>query len=59
MTVFLTDHVAAEVMLNVGGYQFKWGKQNTNNIEEGKLTNSGANFRINLFSIKFGMTYYL
>lgn len=59
MAVFLTDHVAAEVMLNVGGYRFKWGKQNTNNVEEGKLTNSGANFRINLFSIKFGMTYYL
>lgn len=59
MAVFLTDHVAAEVMLNVGGYRFKWGRQNTNNVEEGKLTNSGANFRINLFSIKFGMTYYL
>jgi hypothetical protein len=51
--------MAAEVMLNVGGYRFKWGKQNTNNIEEGKLNSSGANFRINLFSIKFGVTYYL
>lgn len=59
MVVFLTDYMAAEVMLNVGGYRFKWGKQNTNNIEEGKLNSSGANFRINLFSIKFGVTYYL
>lgn len=59
MVVFLADHVAAEVMLNVGGYRVKWGSQNTNNIEEGRITSSGANFRINLFSIKFGVTYFL
>lgn len=59
MVVYITDYMAAEVMLNVGGYRFKWGNQNTNNIEEGKVNSSGANFRINLFSIKFGVTYYL
>mgnify|MGYP006314960511 FL=1 len=59
MVVFLADHVAAEVMLNVGGYRVKWGSQNTNNIEEGRITSSGANFKINLFSIKFGVTYFL
>lgn len=59
MVVFLADHVAAEVMLNVGGYRVKWGAQNTNNIEEGRITGSGANFKIDLFSIKFGVTYFL
>lgn len=59
MVVFLADHVAAEVMLNVGGYRVKWGAQNTNNIEEGRITSSGANFKIDLFSIKFGLTYFL
>lgn len=59
MVVFITNHMAAEVMLNVGGYGVKWGEQNNNNIETGKLTNSGANFKVNLFSIKFGATYYL
>ncbi len=59
MAVFLTNNVAAEIMVNVGGYHVKWGRQNTNNIEEGKISNSGANFRVNLFSIKFGATYYL
>ncbi len=59
MVVFLTDYVSSEIMLNVGGYHVKWGNQNTNNLEEGKVSNSGANFRINLFSIKFGVTYYL
>ena len=28
-------------------------------IEEGKVRNSGANFKLNLFSVKFGMTFYL
>ena len=59
MAVFLTDFLAAEVMLNVGGLNVSWGNQNTNNIENGSNTSSGANFRINLFSIKFGVTYYL
>ena len=59
MAVFLTNNVAAEVMLNVGGYRVRWGRQNTNNMEKGSITNSGANFRVNLFSIKFGVTYYL
>lgn len=59
MVVFIADYVAAEVMLNVGGYRVKWGDQNTNNIEHGSITSSGADFRINLFSIKFGVTYFL
>jgi hypothetical protein len=59
MAVFLTNNVAAEVMLNVGGYRVRWGRQNTNNMEKGSITNSGANFRVNLFSSKFGVTYYL
>ena len=59
MVVFIADHMAAEVMLNVGGYRVKWGDQNTNNIEQGSITSSGANFQINLFSIKFGVTYFL
>ena len=46
-------------MLNVGGGEIKWGEQNINNIEKGSLNNSGANFRIDLFSIKFGLTFYL
>ncbi len=59
MAVFLTDYLATELMVNVGGYHVKWGNQNTNNIEKGTSSSSGANFRINLFSIKFGVMYYL
>ena len=59
LVVFLTDFAAAEVMLNVGGGELKWGQQTINNIEQGTINSSGANFRIDLFSIKFGLTFYL
>lgn len=59
LVVFLTDFAAAEVMLNVGDCDFKWGKQNIHNTEEGHYNSSGANFRLDLFSIKFGVTFYL
>ena len=59
LVVFLTDFAAAEVLLNVGDCDVKWGHQTINNIEEGSFNKSGANFRIDLFSIKFGLTFYL
>jgi hypothetical protein len=62
MVVFLTDFVAAEVMLNVGGCDYKWGYQNIKEIDKkdnGSLNSSSADFRIDLFSIKFGLTFYL
>ena len=59
LTVFATDFMASEISVNMGGYRVKWGKQETNSIEEGKLRISGANFKLNLFSVKFGMTFYL
>lgn len=59
LVVFLTDFAAAEVMLNVGGYDFKWGEQNINNVEQGSHNSSGANYRLDLFSLKFGVTFYL
>ena len=62
LVVFLTDFAAAEVMLNVGGYNVKWGYQSIkdiDSIDRGSLISSGANFKIDLFSIKFGLTFYL
>jgi hypothetical protein len=62
MVVFLTDFAAAEVMLNVGGCDYKWGYQSIkkiDKIDEGRLSRSSADFRIDLFSIKFGLTFYL
>lgn len=62
LSVFLADFVAAEVMLNVGGCDYKWGYQNIKEIDkkdEGRLNRSSADFKIDLFSIKFGLTFYL
>lgn len=62
LAVFLTDFAAAEVMLNVGGCDYKWGYQSIKEIDkkdEGRLNSSSADFKIDLFSIKFGLTFYL
>lgn len=59
MTVFVTDWAAVEVSVGVMGYNFKWTEQKTNQIEIGKRRNSSGNFKINLFAINIGMTFYL
>lgn len=59
MTAFVTDWSAVEVSVGVMGYNFKWQNQTTNQIETGKRRTSSGNFKINLFSINIGMTFYL
>ena len=59
MTAFVTDWSAVEVSVGVMGYNFKWQDQKTNQIESGKRRTSSGNFKINLFSINIGMTFYL
>lgn len=59
MTAFVTDWSAVEVSVGVMGYNFKWQKQTTNQIESGMRRTSSGNFKINLFSINIGMTFYL
>ena len=38
---------------------FKWQNQKTNQVETGMRRTSSGNFKINLFSINIGMTFYL
>ena len=59
MTAFITDRSAVEVSVGVMGFSFKWIDQKTNQIEEGHQRVSSGNFKINLFSINIGMTFYL
>lgn len=59
MTAFVTDWSAVEVSVGVMGYNFKWQNQKTNQIETGTRRTSSGNFKINLFSINIGMTFYL
>ena len=40
------------------GFNFKWIDQETNQVEEGRQRVSSGDFKINLFSINIGMTFY-
>lgn len=59
LTAFITDWSAVEVSVGVMGFDFKWIDQTTNQVEEGHSRVSSGNFKINLFSINIGMTFYL
>ena len=59
MTAFITDWSAVEVSVGVMGFNFKWIDQETNRVEEGRRRVTSGNFKINLFSINIGMTFYL
>lgn len=59
MAAFVSNWAAVEVSVGVMGYNLKWIDQKTNQIESGKRRTSSGNFKINLFSINIGMTFYL
>ena len=59
LTAFITNFSAVEVSMGVMGYKFSWENQVTNQIETGSRRKSSGNFKINLFSINIGMTFYL
>lgn len=59
ITAFVTDFAAVEVSMGVMGFDFKWVDQKTNQVETGKRRTSSGNFKINLFSVNIGMTFYL
>lgn len=59
VTAFVTDWSAVEVSMGIMGFDFKWIDQKTNQVEHGKRRVSSGNFKINLFSINIGMTFYL
>ncbi|MDE5944611.1 MAG: hypothetical protein K2G93_03380 [Rikenella sp.] len=59
VSVFVNDFAAVEATIGVMGYQYKRTEQTTNQIHHGSRTSSGANFKIDIFSIALGMTFYL
>lgn len=59
MVMFLNNYSAMEVNVGVLGFGLTSTKQLNDRIYESKRKSESANFRINLFSITFGMTFYL
>lgn len=58
LTAFVSDFAAVEVSVSIMGFDFKWIDQKTNQVETGSRTKSSGNFKIDLFSINLGMSFY-
>lgn len=56
IAISIMPNVGAEVSFGVAGFTYNWEKQKKSSGEVGKRTNSGANFKINLFNINIGIT---
>ena len=63
LTAFVQDWMAVEVQMGVMGFGFNWQTQETkkNNApdSEGKVNSFNGKFKIDLFSIAIGTTFYL
>lgn len=59
MVIFLNNYSALEVNVGVLGFGVTSTKQINDRIYESRRRSESANFRVNLFSITFGTTFYL
>jgi len=59
LIAFLNNYSAIEVNVGVLGFNYTHTKQVTDQIYVSRRKSKMANFRVNLFSITFGATFYL
>lgn len=59
ITAFVTNEVAVEISVGLLGFNYQKVVQVTNQVEHSEMESSGANFKINLFSLNFGMSFYI
>ncbi len=59
LCVFITDYVSFNVSIGVVGLKLKKESQQTNGVDEGSRFSSGANFKLNLFNINFGLGVHI
>lgn len=59
MIMFLNNYSAIEVSIGVLGFNYNHTKATTDRIYVANTHNKTANFKINLFSISFGVAFYL
>jgi hypothetical protein len=59
MVMFLNNYSALEVNVGVLGFSYNHTKSTTDQIYEANRSTKSANFKINLFSISFGVAFYL
>ena len=59
LCVFLNNYSAMEVSIGVLGFKYSDTKTITDQIYIARRNSKSANFRVNLFSISFGASFYL
>jgi len=57
--MFLNNYSAIEVSVGVLGFGYTHTKAVTNQVQVARRNSTHANFKINLFSVQFGMAFYL
>ncbi len=57
--MFLTNYSALEVNVGVLGFGYTHTKMTTDQIYVANMKSKSANFKVNLFSITFGVAFYL
>lgn len=59
LVMFLNNYSAIEVNVGVLGFSYKHTKQKTDQVYVSSYSSTNANFKINIFSISFGVLFYL
>ncbi len=59
LCAFITNEVALEVSIGLLGFNYQKVVQVTNQVEKSEMEKSGANFKLNIFSISFGLSFYI
>jgi hypothetical protein len=59
MVAFVNNHLAIEVNVGMLGLQYKHTEQIHNQVYTGDLKSTQINFKVNILSIGFGVSYYL
>ena len=59
MVMFLNNYSAIEVNVGVLGFNYSHSSGTTDQIYDSSRHSKQANFKINLFSITFGVAFYL
>ena len=57
-TVFIANEVAVEASVNVLGFSYKKYSQTRDRIYEGSFEHSGVDFKVDIFSINIGVSFY-
>lgn len=59
LVAFVTNEVAVEASVGIMGLKYKRVKQLTNQVLEGSYETSSADFKIDLFSINIGVSFFI